>query len=240
MKIDRLYLEETYLEKNPNWHRTDSQWKANLVENLLKKHQIEAKSICDVGCGSGDVLRCLQSKFPKAHMIGYDVSSHAKQYWTSENDNIIEINGTHPITFKLADFHQNNTERYDVLLMLDVFEHVHDPFFFLEEARQHADKFVFHIPLDLSASSVLRGQPLLNARSTVGHLHFYTKDLALDTLIRCGYDIIDWSYTGAALNGPSRGLVTKLAKLPRRLIYSMFKDWGVRLIGGETLIVLAE
>jgi hypothetical protein len=140
----------------------------------------------------------------------------------------------------LGDFHDKNTDKYDVLLMLDVFEHVRDPHTFLERSRLHADKFVFHIPLDLSASSVLRGQPLLEARSHVGHLHFYTKDLALETLRDSGYKIIQWSYTGAALNMPNRSLRTNLAKFPRRLVYTLNKDWGVRLLGGETLIVIAE
>ncbi len=87
---------------------------------------------------------------------------------------------------------------------------------------------------------MLRGKPLLEARSHIGHLHFYTKDLALETLRDSGYKIIQWRYTGAALNIPNRSLRTNLAKFPRHLVYTLNKDWGVRLLGGETLIVIAE
>ncbi len=130
--------------------------------------------------------------------------------------------------------------KYDVLLMIDVFEHVSDPFSFLEESHAHARKFVFHIPLDLSATGVARKTPLLNVRRSVGHLNYYTKDLALETLTDGGYKIIDWRYTEASLNSPNRTLKTKLASLPRKLFYAINKDFGVRLLDGETLLVLAE
>jgi hypothetical protein len=120
--------------------------------------------------------------------------------------------------------------------MLDVFEHVRDPFTFLEDARRHARHFVFHIPLDLSALTVLREAPLMHARRKVGHLHSYTKELALETLRECGYTLIDSRYTEAF----AMGQASKLAALPRRLAYAINKDLGVRLLGGETLLVLAS
>ena len=124
--------------------------------------------------------------------------------------------------------------------MLDVFEHIRDPFSFLENSRRHATHFVFHVPLDLSASAIVRGYPLINARKKVGHLHYYTKDLALSTLFETGYEVLDWRYTGASLNSPNRSLKTRLAAMPRRIAYAVNKDFGVRLLGGETLLVLAK
>ncbi|PNK15857.1 methyltransferase type 12 protein, partial [Cylindrospermopsis raciborskii S05] len=55
-----------------------------------------------------------------------------------------------------------------------------------------------------------------------------------------GFKIIEWRYTGAALNMPNRSLKTNLFRLPRYVVYAVNKDWGTRLLGGETLIVLAE
>jgi hypothetical protein len=120
------------------------------------------------------------------------------------------------------------------------FEHVRDPFTFLEESRRHARHFVFHIPLDLSSVSVARQSPLLRVRRGVGHLHFYTKDLALETLRDSGYEIVEWRYTGASVSGSGRTVMTRLAQWPRRFAYAINKDLGVRLLGGETLVVLAK
>lgn len=235
MKVENKYLDGTYLNNNSNWDREDAEWKADLVYHLLKSHSLEVNSICEVGCGSGDILRHLLGVFPRAKLYGYDISPQLLPFWNCSNDEILDR-----IHFNLGDFHEINTITHDVLLMLDVFEHVRDPFTFLEMSRKHAHNFIFHIPLDLSSLGVARKNPLLNVRRKVGHLNFYTKDLALETLTDCGYTIIDWKYTGASLNSPNRSLYTKLASVPRRVFYKFNKDVGVRVFGGETLLVLAK
>jgi hypothetical protein len=75
----------------------------------------------------------------------------------------------------------------------------------------------------------------------VGHIHYFTKQLALSLLNESGYRIIDASYTRAVFTAPSRSWKMLIARPFRRLIYALFgKDRGVRLVGGETLIVLAQ
>lgn len=235
MKAENRYLDSTYLDLNPDWHREDALWKAKLIVAILKDHQIQSNSICDVGCGTGDILRCLRTSFPQSTLFGYDISNQVTRFWA--DDKVVSIGGG---GFKLGNFHELNTMHYDVLIMLDVFEHVRDPFTFLEGLKSHAKKFIFHIPLDLSACGVARKTPLLNAWRNVGHISHYNKDLALEILADCGYSIIDWRYTGASLNAPNRTLKIRLASIPRKIFYWINKDLGVRLLGGETLLVLAE
>lgn len=239
MTIESRYFDGQYFAQNPTWDREDAPWKASQVTTMLKKHNINPQSMCEVGCGSGDVLRCLHEIYPNTQLIGYDISPHVTQFWQNTSSCEHEKK-KEEIIFKLGDFHTHNTDYYNILLMLDVFEHVPDPFTFLEQSHRHAHQFIFHIPLDLSASTVLRGNPLLNVRRRVGHLHFYTKDLALETLTDSGYNIIDWCYTGASLNKPNRSISTIVSHIPRYIAYAIHKDWGVRFLGGETLIVLAE
>jgi SAM-dependent methyltransferase len=232
MKIENRYLDGSYLAANPDWDRQDSAWKAQQVTSILQRHHLDPASVCEVGCGAGDILRHLQVNLPRARMVGYDISPQLPELWSRAGDGSPE--------FVLGDFHEINTQTFDLVMMLDVFEHVRDPFSFLEGARRHGRHFVFHIPLDLSAVSVARGAPLMRVRRGVGHLHFYTKDLALETLKDSGYRVIEWRYTGAALSGSSRSWATRLAAVPRRFAYAIDRDFGVRLLGGETLIVLAE
>ena len=232
MKIEDRYLDSTYLSDNPEWDRQDAPWKADIVHATLVRHRVHPAS---VGCGAGDVLVQLARFYPDSTLDGYDISPQAAGFWDEHRGSGLVDN----INYYLGDFHTVNKKKYDVLLMLDVFEHVRDPYTFLEMTRQHAKYFIFHIPLDLSASSVLRGKPLMEVRKKVGHLHFYTKELALETLRETGFSIIDWQYTGASLNSPNQSIRTKLARFPRLLAYFINKDWGVRLLGGETLIVIA-
>jgi hypothetical protein len=237
MKIEPRYLDGSYFAKNPDWDRSDSEWKATLVRDILVANNLKPMSICEVGCGAGDILRHLSEFMPKTAFYGFDVAPQLVSFWESASSGF-SINSR--VTYTLGDFYLVNKIKYDALLMLDVFEHVRDPFTFLEDTLLYADKFVFHIPIDLSASSVLRKKPLLYVRRSVGHLNFYTKDLALETLRDCGYKIIDWKYTNASVLKTNPSLQSRLLGIPRRLINLINRDFGVRLLGGETLIVLAE
>ena len=231
--VESRYFDGSYLSRNPDWDRADAPWKARKIARLLAENKLEPASICEVGCGSGDVLVHLGKSLPGATLTGFDISPQVARFWEEHRA------AGERVDFQLGDFHQIDAAHYDVLLMVDVLEHLRDPFTFLEKSRHRADHFVFHIPLDLSANAVARGKPFTDIRQKVGHLHYYTKELALATLADTGYDIVEWRYTGASLDSPNRSLRTRLAALPRRAAYAINKDFGVRLLGGETLLVLA-
>jgi len=74
----------------------------------------------------------------------------------------------------------------------------------------------------------------------VGHLHFYTRGLALSLLEESGFDIVDCQYTSASLEAPQRSFNTKIAGLVRRILFALNHDLGARLFGGETLMVLVK
>lgn len=76
-------------------------------------------------------------------MTGFDISPQAAEFWKAHQA------AQSRVEFHLDDFHPINLQKFDVLLMCDVFEHMRDPFTFLELLRTHAHHFVFHIPLDL-------------------------------------------------------------------------------------------
>jgi SAM-dependent methyltransferase len=210
----------------------DGLWKAKQVQEVITTAGVKPRSICEVGCGAGGILAELRRFFPDAELYGYDIASDAAKFWSQH--------AWAKISFKVGDFFALNQRHFDVLLLLDVIEHLENPFDFLLRLREYGRFFVFHIPLDLSATNILRKSPLLQARSRVGHLHYFTKDLALALVKECGYEILDCHYTGAAFTSPKRNWMTRLAKLPRLLAYALSKDVGVRLLGGETLMILAE
>jgi SAM-dependent methyltransferase len=225
------YLGAGYAERNPSWDRDDSAWKAGLVRDALERAGLRPDSIVDVGCGAGGVLAALRPFFPEARLCGFDVAPGAARLWDAHAGTGIRLT--------LGDFLAETRERYDVVLLLDVLEHLANPFEFLVRLRPRAGHFVLHFPLDLSALSVLRETPLLYAREKVGHLHYYTKSLALVLLEECGYGIVDARFTGAAFTAPPRSWRSRLAGFVRRAAYAVRHDLAARLLGGETLIVVA-
>lgn len=229
---DARYRGHDYLAANPTWDAADSPWKAALVMRLLARHGLRPASVVDVGCGAGAVLAQLRRALPDAKLTGYDLAPDAGRFWASHSGS--------GISFFIGDFLTATREVYDLALLLDVIEHLPDPFDFLARVRARARQFVFHIPLDLSAVSVLRETPLLHVRRKVGHLHYFTKSLALELLAETGYEVVDWSFTGASLSAPARTFRTRLAALPRRIAALLGRERAARLLGGETLLVLAR
>ena len=63
MKIEERYMDSSYLAENPDWDRQDAPWKAAAVHGILLENKINSGSICEVGCGSGDILINLTNYF---------------------------------------------------------------------------------------------------------------------------------------------------------------------------------
>lgn len=229
----RRYLSDEYLRRNPSWDQEDSAWKAQRVLQLMRRHGLLGPRIVEVGCGAGGVLAELARALPEARFRGFDIAPDAARLWPPPG----QISN---LELEVGDLLAREEAPYDLALILDVVEHVGDPLDFLDRMRPRAAHHILHFPLDLSAIAVLRGSPLMHVREKVGHLHFYTKDLALALLADSGYDVVEWLYTGAAFSAPQRTWRTRLASLPRRLAYALGKDAGVRLLGGETLMALAR
>jgi len=226
-----IYQDGTYLANNESWHAEDSPWKANHVRRALDQAGVQFKTLAEVGCGAGQILHSLSNLYPSAVFSGYEVSPDAyalcKQLQTPR-----------------LQFHLQNllTEDvcFDVLICIDVFEHVEDCFGFLRKLRPKASHHVFHIPLDLSVQSVLRRDKLLTERAAVGHIQYFTKETALATLRDCGYTVLNAFYTSSAIELEKQSTRSRLMKLPRRLAFALAPDLAVRVLGGFSLMVVAR
>ena len=155
--LDRnIYTNGEYLDKNPLWHTDESPFKVKQILRMLQKNRLHPTTICEVGCGAGEVLRLLQGKMDKASRFwGYDISPQAIK--------MCESRANEKLQFKLADISQEDAF-FDLILVLDVFEHVEDYFGFLDGIRPKSDLKIFHIPLDLSVQTVFRKRAILYNR----------------------------------------------------------------------------
>ena len=66
------------------------------------------------------------------------------------------------------------------------------------------------------------------------------KETALATLVDSGYDIVDFFYTAGSLDLPTKTLRSKIAALPRKLMFKLNEDIAVKLLGGFSLLVLTK
>jgi SAM-dependent methyltransferase len=230
--MDSIYTDGTYLRNNPQWHADDSAWKAGHVAAILERNRIAPATVCEVGCGAGEILVELSRRLaPGTRLTGYDISPNAFAICSRKRAANLD--------FRLGNVLDEGVT-FDLAMAIDVFEHVEDYFSFLRRMRAKATYKIFHIPLELSALWVARRAPLIRQRRAVGHIHHFCKETALATLEDTGYRVIDHAYTAGATDLDGYGWKSRLLKWPRKALYRMDPDAAARLLGGYSLLVLAR
>lgn len=222
---NEIYLSRVYLNKNPNWHVEDSSWKAQLIYALARRNKIPVNNIIDVGCGSGGILRELGIKDNNIQSLkGYDISPHAitlaKEF---ENERI---------SFYNEDFLMTKISTTDLLLVIDVIEHIDDFYQFLRRLRFRSSHFIFHIPLDLSLRALIKPHILLDQRKSVGHIHYFSKEMICWIFKDTGYQIIDWHYTKPVIDiVPPGSFKAAMKKSVRNFSFFFNKAMSAKLWG---------
>ena len=245
--IKELYTSGDYLKKNPTWHIGESPWKAREIMRMFQRSHIAPKTICEVGCGAGEVLRQLQMRMDSDCIFtGYEISPQAFEMSRSRENEMLH--------FKLEDFMQEKNADYDLILILDVLEHMENPYDLLRDIRSKSRYKIIQFPLDISVRSTLFDQ-IVTYRENFGHIHYFTRSIALRMLEELGYEVLDHFYTKETIPLPwnelgrnPRILVRKilgrikrgLFDMPKKLIYAMNKDLAERIFGDYRLLVLVR
>ncbi len=230
--MTQMYVDGDYLTKNPTYHVEDSAWKAGQIMRMLRRHELRVRTVAEVGCGAGAILSELQRRLPAGTAFtGYEISQHAID--------LAQTREAPGLAFVCADLLTLETPPVDLLLCIDVVEHVEDYIGFIRRLRPRGDHKLFHIPLEMSALAVLRSMPLVRARQQVGHLHYFSKETALLTLADAGYEVIDYFYTRID-NERSESWLASIAAASRALAGALSHDVAARLLGGFSLLVLAR
>lgn len=229
-----IYSDGTYLEMVPSWHSEDSAWKARQIMRGIAQAKIKPLNICDVGCGAGEIVWELADNMPQeVRFFGFEPSPQASSLQRPCSDGRIR--------FIQGDFFEQSSEHFDLVLAIDVFEHIPDYLGFLQALRQRADYAIFHIPMDLTVLNLLNLSALTHTRNTLGHLHFFDRESALAALKACGYAILDEFLTNWIEELPHRASTQPVL---RRSLVTAKAIWGerkaVQLLGGHSLLVVTR
>ncbi|HEY7415336.1 MAG TPA: class I SAM-dependent methyltransferase [Ktedonobacteraceae bacterium] len=243
-----IYVNGDYLSKNPLWHTDESPWKVQEILRMFQRNRLSPQTICEVGCGAGEILHLLQKTLDSnCEFQGYEISPQAfEMSKTKENERL---------HFHLADFTQEHDAFYDLILVMDVVEHVEDYFSFLRDIHSKSRYKIIQLPLDLSVRSVLLGE-VGQFRQQYGHLHYFTKELALQMFDDLGYKVLDYFYTTEPMpqslkNWENLPTLLKCKKLlgfvlrnilrfSRELSFRINEDMAERILGQWRLLVLVE
>jgi SAM-dependent methyltransferase len=237
--MSRIYTDGQYLNATgQSWHAEDSPWKAEQILRIMRKNGIYPRKIGEIGCGAGQVLKELSGDkyLTDCQFEGYDISPQAIKLCNQVENN--------KCNFFLCDLLLDEScenKKFDVLLAIDVLEHIPDYMGFCEKCRKKSEYKIYHIPLDLHVSSILRNS-FTRGRYSIGHLHYFSSASALATLRDTGHEILDFFYTsgcfGVFKQHPS--IKTLIANGPRWLLSKFNLPLTARIFGGYSLLVLTK
>lgn len=236
MKVssNEIYVNGEYFSNHPDWDIADALWKTDVIAGLLQKNEVKPKEVIEVGCGAGEnLVELLKRDSSIEKLTGYDISPQAIELAAKK--------ASGKISFYKEDITRIDNVKSDLMLVIDVVEHVDDYYGFLRKLKSKSDWFVFHIPLDLSCRTLVKPHILLQQRQSVGHIHYFTKEMAEWALRDTGYEIVDWVYTKPVVDVEQAGSFKRLVKkILRNISFTINKDRSAKKWGGYSMMILAK
>lgn len=228
-----IYTSNEYFKENPDWHWEDAPYKAREIAKVLDECEVSFSSAVDVGCGVGRVISILAKKYPVSRFKGYDISPGAIEIANREFR-------SGNVEYFCADFF-SESGAFDLVLCLDVIEHVPDYIGFLGRLRKKGNLFVFHVPLEMNALHILSNRNIHKKR-VGGHLHFFSRATFLSALADAGYEVVRDKYTFGSIFQPHsfKSFPKLMLKIPRILVALFSPVLMERVFGGASLLVVAK
>jgi SAM-dependent methyltransferase len=202
-KITDFYKSNQYQLNNPTLHEEDSFWKSKKillsVDYLLRRHGGKMITILDVGGGAGLILSTIAiyiKKIYKVDVVKYAIDlSPGMLSVQKENNPDLKI----CLNEDIKETSLRN-KSVDLVLMIDVLEHLSNPSDALEEINRISKYCIFKVPLednlDFRLINFFNGGKLKKMlEDKVGHINSYNSR-SLKTLIeQSGFKIINFEYT---------------------------------------------
>jgi SAM-dependent methyltransferase len=228
-----FYLNGQYFKNNPTWDAADTYWKMlKLYDKILAQLPSQRASVLEIGCGSGALLKKLAMDIPQHSFKGWDIAPDAKRFWEHNQANL---------SFEVGDFLESKTsEKADIILLIDVLEHLADPGNFLEKLRLKGKCVIIHLPLDMTLMNLIFDQRLVHLRDSIGHIHYFTKALAEKLLRESGYEVVVSEYSNAWKDSPNLRPLGRIMRIFRWGLNKLSPTLNAKILGGETLVLVAR
>lgn len=224
---------------DPSRHAQDGVFKAaecwKLLSSVADPVSSPIHSYADVGCGSGVATKELAKHVragghPLADVVGFDVSPHVASVAGSDDQGI---------RFVQADFAQG-VDRFDLVTLFDVFEHVADPTEFLRSFRDRTTWLGLHIPLEDCSYYRLTDVYMDRIRNP-GHVTILRVESALNLLAASGWLVRSYAYTpGFRLAEEPTSWKDRAVQIMRSGLWRLNPALLSRTLGGVSLVVVAQ
>jgi SAM-dependent methyltransferase len=144
-----------------------------------------AQEIAEIGCGHGLLQQQIEDAYAK-EVAGFDLNEFALKHNLSSRSGVY--------CYDILQKHLSLRERFDLILLFDVLEHIADEDAFLTALRFHlapAGKVILNVPAGPWAYSAYD--------RAAGHVRRYSARSLRDTMGRNRLEVARWSYWGFPL-----------------------------------------
>jgi len=225
--------QEEYINKNPNMHLEDSLLKVDQI-SLVIPPKFKAKSLLDVACGAGLVTVKVAEKLNSRYNVGIDISR-------TMINKAKKVDKDRLVNWKMSDvFNYNTKNKFDLILCVDILEHVENDLEFLKKVGQLGKYIVIKTPLEKSMFSRLLVKlkifdPWKDTEKRYGHVQHYDEK-NLDELFRQSNLTI---VNSVSVPMPRRSkLVWEIFRLLFYPISILSMDKMVKISGGFKIVLL--
>jgi SAM-dependent methyltransferase len=194
----------------------------------------------EVGCGNGAFLfplrDALNDQLDDFRLTGLDIAPDAIDRADSRATKL----GEERLSFRLVS-DENPTDRSDVVFLMDVVEHVRNPYDLLESLHSKCSRVVLHLPLEQSLAHALLRRPT-KSHERFRHIHFFSLETALLMIRECGYKVDTIQLTAASpeILRFKGTIVLKALRYMRYICYRVAPRQSAIAMGGSVMFVLSS
>lgn len=185
-------LNKFITDEDDSFYEESGMWQSNGMESNINKARIDAKDdddrraeftrnyvlnkkVLDFGCGSGGYIHNV--KAIASYVAGVELENDKREYLLKEGIPCFESIDVLP------------DEKYDVITLFHVLEHLPDPITILEKLKSHLEKdgkIIIEVPnADDALLSMYKSDDFANFTYWVCHLYLYTNRTLFDLIQKC-------------------------------------------------------
>jgi len=252
-EIKEFYTKGNYIKKHPDIHEKDSPWKISKIKPFVDEYVLKTNKkeiiLLDVGGGKGIILKEISDYLRERHNIKVnkyvlDLSAQMLDYQKKINPDILNI-----VEADICKAPFENKE-IDLVLMIDVLEHLPNTEKALKELKRISKYVLFKVPLEnnlfFNLINILRlGSHRQQAIKDVGHINSYNFRSLLAQLQQNLGKVIKYQFTNVYEYYASKNYPKKLPrwKYLRSKVGSLLFNISPQLsakIFSDFLLVLVE
>lgn len=229
--------QEEYIDKNPDLHNSDIGDKIDAISQLLLPTATKFVSILDVACGSGRILLEISDKYQSEKTTGIDISQGMiKSATENDTDNRVE--------WRVENVFNLEPDNYELVLAIDVLEHLEDDQKFLEHIKDLGKFVVVKTPIEDNIINKLVkviSFGLINeyqhTENKYGHIHHYSqKDV--DRLIEVsGLKTVSKKYMHLPRRSKLFWEILRIISMP---LWWLSKPLYIKMNGGFLVLLLTK